>query len=100
MEDWPAEAQALIEASLRRRYFVHTVQGIGAIRVFSGHLSLEVETDLGPEQFVMRWQGDRAQDYGVGGKMLIDTEENRYLLPDVQALPARDRALFQRYIYW
>jgi ATP-binding cassette subfamily B protein len=100
MEDWPAEAQALIEASLRRRYFVHTVQGISAIRVFSGYLSLEVETDLGPEQFVMRWQGDRAQDYGVGGKMLIDTEENRYLIPDVQALPARDRALFQRYIYW
>jgi ATP-binding cassette subfamily B protein len=100
LDEWPAEVQALIGASLRRRYFVHTVQGINAIRSFSGYLSMDVETDLGPEQFVMRWQGDRAQDYGVSGKMLIDTEENRYLIPDVQALPARDRALFQRYIYW
>ena len=32
--------------------------------------------------------------------MLIDTDENRYLVPDVEALPERDRRVFRRYIYW
>ena len=48
----------------------------------------------------LRWQGDKAYDYGQSGKMLIDTEDNRYLIPDVSQLPERDRKLFERYIYW
>jgi len=31
---------------------------------------------------------------------LLDTDENRYLIPDLAQLPERDRTLFQRYIYW
>jgi hypothetical protein len=65
-----------------------------------GYLNFDVETDLGPRQFIMRWQGDKAQDYGSAGRMLVDTEENRYLVRDVEALPERDRGLFMRFIYW
>ena len=48
----------------------------------------------------LRKQADRAHDYGPRGKMLLDTDENRYLIPDVQALPERDRRLLLRHIYW
>jgi energy-coupling factor transporter ATP-binding protein EcfA2 len=100
LSDWPAEAQRLISESLLKRYFVHTVRAIHAIEIFSSYLSFDVDTDLGPVQFIMRWQHDRAQDYGAAGKMLLDTDENRYLIPDVQGLPENERRLFQRYIYW
>ncbi len=100
IDEWPAEAQALIEQSLLKRYFVHQIQAIHSVEQFQGYLNFDVETDLGPIKFIMRWQGDKAHDYGAGGKMLIDTEENRYLIPDVATLPDRDRRVFQRFIYW
>lgn len=100
LDQWPSQAQDLIGQSLTKRYFLHTITGIHRIEVFSGHLSLDVETDLGPVQFVMRWQGDRAYNYGNGGKLLIDTDENRYLIPDIQKLSESERRLFLRYIYW
>ena len=100
LRQWPADAQELIRESVENRYFVHTIQGIKTIDLISGYLAFDAETDLGPMQFMIRWQGDRAHDYGQGGKMLIDTDENRYLIPDIEALPARDRELFQRFIYW
>ena len=27
-------------------------------------------------------------------------DDNRFLVPDVQALPPKERELFQRYVYW
>jgi len=100
LSDWPDEAQRLTSESLAKRYFVHTIRSIHNIEVFSSYLSFDVDTDLGPMQFIMRWQHDRAHDYGPSGKMLLDTDENRYLVPDVQELPENERRLFQRYIYW
>src|SRR5205823_472604 len=70
LDEWPAEAQELIERSLRKRSFVHTITSVRAIEHFQGYLTFEVETGLGPREFVMRWQGDKAQDYGKDGKML------------------------------
>lgn len=100
LSDWPADVRSLIEGSLRKRFFVHTITAIRSIENVQGYLNFDVETDLGPRRFIMRWQGDKAQDYGQAGRMLVDTEENRYLVRDVEALPERDRALFMRFIYW
>ena len=90
----------MIDESLRQRYFVHTVRSIRSIDLFQGYLTFGVDTDLGDRTFIMRWQGDKAQDYGTAGKMLLDTEENRYLVSDVNALAENERRLFLRYIYW
>jgi hypothetical protein len=100
LDEWPREVQALIEESLHKRYFVHTISSIKGIKQLGNYLEFEVETDLGPMEFMIRWQSERAHDYGSSGKMLLDTEENRYLIPDVGALEDDERRLFQRYIYW
>ena len=34
------------------------------------------------------------------GKMLVDTEENRWVIPSVDALPPADREKFLHYVYW
>ena len=100
LDEWPAGVQSLIDQSLRKRFFVHTITAIRGIENVQGYLNFDVETDLGPRRFIMRWQGDKAQDYGPAGRMLVDTEENRYLVRDIEALPERDRSLFMRFIYW
>ncbi len=100
LSDFPPEQASLVRAALARRYFVHTIRAIVALRFEYGVLSLDVVTDKGPVSFMMRWTYDKAVDYGVRGKVLSDVNDNRYLIPDVDALPPKEKAAFQRYIYW
>ena len=100
LDDWPGQSQRLISEALLRRYFVHTIERIDSIRQFQNFLAFSVQTDLRGMEFVLRYTQDSAQDYGERGKMLLDVDENRYLIPDVAALPDSERNLFERYIYW
>ena len=100
LSDWPEPAQELVRVALMKRYLLHTVLKLERIELYNGYLNVEAETDLGPVDFMMRWQPDRAHDYGARGKMLIDTEQNRYLIADVDALVGAERRLFFKYIYW
>ncbi|MDD4889078.1 MAG: DUF1854 domain-containing protein [Phycisphaerae bacterium] len=95
-----AAAQGLIRESLAKHYYEQRIKRIVKITFKFGLLFFEVETERGREQFTMAWQVDRAQDYGEGGKVLLDTFENRFIIPDVRELPARDRVRLQRFIYW
>jgi len=100
LRDFPPEMADLVRQALARRYFVHTITRIRAIGWKYGFVALEVDTDKGPAAFLMPWRTDRAFDYGGRGKVLIDVDDNRYLIPDLERLPPRDRDEFQRYIYW
>jgi hypothetical protein len=100
LDQWPAEAQALVRSALDRRYYLQTITGVDNIRLELGHLTLEVRTGHGPRRFTMRWSQSQVQDFGERGKVLLDLDDNRYLVPDVQALPPRERELFLRYVYW
>jgi ABC-type multidrug transport system ATPase subunit len=100
LSDWPTETQGVLRAALARRYFVYIVTGIKRVEQFQNFLAFEIETDHGPKNFITRYAGATAIEFGTGGKMLIDVEDNRYLIPEVAALPLRDRMVFERYIYW
>lgn len=100
LNDWPGEARQLIEAALSRRYLLHVVQRIASIKQFHNYLEFEVETDHGLMKFIMRYTGSAAIDYGATGKLLIDVEENRFVIPDVSQLASKERAMFERYVYW
>ena len=98
--EFPKEQAELVRQALRRRYFVHTIHRIYHIGWEYGLVALEVQTDKGRRKFLMRWQHDRAADYGEGGKVLIDMNDNRYLIPDLERLSAKERSSFTRIIYW
>jgi ATP-binding cassette, subfamily B, bacterial len=100
LDEWPAEAQALIRGALDRRYYLQTITGVDGIALELGHLTLSVRTSHGPRRFTMRWAQSQVQDFGDRGKVLLDLDDNRYLVTDVQALPPRERELFQRFVYW
>ncbi len=100
LSEWPADRRELLEHALRRRYFIRAITEIESIELTYGLLTFRVRTDRGPAEFMMRNSHGQAQDYGDNGKLLIDVDDNRYLVADVNALPRRQQTLFRRYIYW
>lgn len=97
---FPAEQQALVRRSLSLQYHEQFIGRIHEIRAEFGLLFFEVETQRGREQFTMPWRGDRAEDFGEHGKVLLDAFDNRYIITDLNALPQRDLQRLRNYIYW
>lgn len=96
----PAEDRELIRKSLERHYHERMVTRVLDVRCQHGLLFFEVETQRGRESFTMRWRHDRTEDYSRNGKVLLDVDENRYVIQDVAALPQADVRRLTRYVYW
>ena len=100
MSEWSNEQQVILAAMTKRRYLLRKILNVIQVKLRLGFLEFDVITDLGHEAFSMRWTQSQAIDFGDRGKLLMDTEENRYLVPDVEALTPQDRERFQQYVYW
>ena len=97
---FPEETQKLVRANLLKHYCEQIVTRVYGVENRFGLLFFEVETQLGRREFVMPWRGDRAEDYGPNGKVLLDAFDNRYIIRDVSKLPTADRNEFTSFIYW
>ena len=63
-------------------------------RSSTGTCALPCGPTRGPPDFTMRWNQSSAQDFGTRGKVLLDLEDNRFLVPDTEPIAApRARAL-------
>ena len=100
LTEWPAAGRSLVEQALSRRYFIRRVIAIERIDLNHGLLTFRVQTDRGRAEFTMRNSHSQAQDYGEHGKLLLDVDDNRYLVRDVKELPRRQQTLFRRFVYW
>lgn len=98
--EWPAEQQELIRKSLARHYCLPRISRLHGLTLAGGYLDFDVTTEMGREQFTVHWSQSRAVQFGPNGKMLIDTRDRRFVIEDPLNLPARERTLFQRYVYW
>lgn len=100
LKEWSESNQHMVRRLLSRRYLMRSIAKVHEVKLRLGFLEFDVETNLGNEKFVMRWTQSQAIDFGEHGKMLLDTEENRYIVPDIEALPKPDRERFLQYVYW
>jgi ABC-type multidrug transport system ATPase subunit len=100
LTDWPQASQDAIQRTLARRYLLKRILRIHNLRSAHGYLEFDVDTNVGREAFTMRWSQSQAQDFGRCGKIISDTEDNRYIVPDVDSLPKSDRQKFLQHIYW
>jgi ATP-binding cassette subfamily B protein len=100
LADWPEGDVAVLRTGLKRRSLVRTIQRVHEVKLGHGYLDFDVQTDVGRQKFTARWTQSQAIDFGADGKMLIDTEENRYVVPRVDDLPRVDREKFLQYVYW
>ena len=98
---FPEKVQNLVRGTLVKQYYEQTITRIHGIKNNFGLLFFDVETEqLGRMEFIMPWRGDRAEDFGQNGKILLDAFDNRYIIPDVSGLPLADRNTFTSFIYW
>jgi hypothetical protein len=79
---------------------LRTIERVNQVKLRLGFLEFDVQTNFGIEKFVMRWTQSQAIDFGEAGKLLMDTEENRYIVKDLDSLPKPDRERFLQYVYW
>lgn len=100
LSDWPTEADAAIRAALERRYLLRKITRIHSIKLSFGFLEFDVETTSGRQQFTARWTQSKATNFGKRGKLMTDTEDNQYVVADVEELSPRDREIFLQYVYW
>jgi len=103
LEDWtqlaPADREA-IAAELGLLYFVPRIQRIFKIKEELGFLYWTVETDKGPKEFVMRNSViNYAREVESGHWLLIDINQARYEIPDINALDHTSRKLLNQFLY-
>ena len=94
------ENQALVRRELRKRYFLHVIYKILSLKEKFGFLYFEAETSKGLRKFAVRWEYNRVQEYSEFGRIIIDTDDNRYIIPDLRKLSPEEYKNFTRYIYW
>ena len=100
MKQWPRHTRQLLERSIDRRYLLRAITRVHSLKLAFGFLDCDVETKLGRTQFTMRWTQSKAIPFGAKGKLLIDVDENRFVVHDVDKLEPRDRERFLQFIYW
>jgi hypothetical protein len=100
LADWPEIDQTVVRTGLKRRSLVRAIGRVHDVTLAHGYLDFDVDTDVGRQKFTARWTQSQAIDFGTDGKMLIDTEENRYVVRSIDDLPKADREKFLQYVYW
>jgi ATP-binding cassette subfamily B protein len=100
LQEWPPDDHRVIMTALGRRSLVRTIVRVHGLALAHGYLDFDVETGTGRRRFTTRWTQSQAIDFGTDGKMMIDTEENRWVIPRIDALPTADRERFLHYVYW
>ena len=100
LSDLSPEDRRVVDRVLDRHYLMRRITGVTKVSLSLGYLDFDVKTDAGHERFSMRWTASQAIDFGETGKLLIDTEDNRYVVEDIEELPKPDRERFLQYVYW
>jgi len=100
LDGWSDASRQVVRAALARRSLVRAISRVHEVTLAQGYLDFDVDTDVGRRRFTTRWTQGQVIDFGPDGKMLIDTEENRYVIPRIDSLPKPDRERFLQYVYW
>ncbi|HOJ33127.1 MAG TPA: DUF1854 domain-containing protein [Candidatus Hydrogenedentes bacterium] len=89
-----------VEHELAKRYFIHYVKSIKNISEEMGFLVWQVETDKGEMEFLTR-RYDRSSiiEIGTKGYILVDVDNNRYEIEELDLLDAASKAKFMAF-YW
>jgi len=81
------------QSEMRLRDLTARVTSIESLREEGGVAYFAVETDRGHREFVANNLGTNAQFFGESRLMLLDTDGNRFDIPDLNALDERSRSL-------
>jgi hypothetical protein len=90
------ESRALVEAELERRYLHPVVRRIISLREYSGVQVAVVDTDRGIREVTLRDVRDNVIYLTASRLLITDAEDNRYDIPDMDALDPGSRVMLAR----
>lgn len=94
LEDWPEDVRSLIRSSLNRRYLLRRVEAIHSMEL--GTDSLNAMCKPAEAANSLRWAAGVKAWLRISrnGKLITDTEDNRYVIPMSMDCPPRIVASF------
>ena len=95
LQELQADTGVLALEELDHRYLTARVQTIYAIRNEFGVSYWDVETDRGRREFVAKSVGENAQWLSETRLMIFDVDNNRFEIPDLQALDRKSAGLME-----
>ena len=99
LDELSAENRELVDAELHARYFVPSISQIRSVVDSYGILEWDVETDRGRHRFTVKDVHERIRVLGEDHFLIVDTEECRYEITSLKALPLDQQRLFLRHFY-
>jgi ABC-type glutathione transport system ATPase component len=101
LKELQPSSRMAVEHELTKRYFIHYIQKITEIREDPGFLVWNVETDKGVmELMTRRFDRNSVIEVTENCHMIIDVDNNRYEIEDIEALDLPSKAKFEKFIYW
>ncbi len=95
LADWPDDAQQVIRECLKRRYLLRTILELQQLRPERNLLRCVALTDAGEMAFSLPLEDKAVKMYGAHGRLLTDTDDNHYLIPNVRDLTFLQQRIFQ-----
>jgi len=89
--DFPTNQQKMVRDELALRYFTPEVENITDIKEEYGYTFIKADTSAGKREFVMRDLSNNIIFLSQTKALLVDTDGNRYLVPELKNL--NDKAL-------
>lgn len=86
----PDEMRALLEEQMALRYFAPKIRRIKDIKEEYGYSYWDVITDKGPCRFTVRMGSGTVYAIGANRYLVNDLDGNRFEIPDLYALTARE----------
>jgi ATP-binding cassette, subfamily B, bacterial len=101
LKELQPSSRMAVEHELTKRYFIHYIQKITEIREDPGFLVWNVETDKGIMEFMTRrFDRNSVIEVTENCHMIIDVDNNRYEIENIESLDLPSRAKFEKFIYW
>jgi hypothetical protein len=89
------QARHILHEELERQSVTLAVRRINALHVEPGISYLDIDTDRGPRDVVLRDAGETVRFFGKR-LLLVDVDGNRFEIPDVPGLDTRSAKLIRR----
>jgi hypothetical protein len=96
VRDLDGPTRQLIQAELRKRYFIPKITRIVDAKKEFGTVYWDVETDRGRRKFIMRHIRDSIHEIEPGRYLVIDIDGNRFEIPQLADLNSRSQAIWDR----
>lgn len=98
LEGLDAASRRVVEMELERRYMMSIIRRVRTVTERFGTVDWEVETNRGPCRFTTRDLREGVLRFGPNHFLLTDVENNRFEIPDLDALDPRSQAMLLRHL--